>query len=109
MLRRWRALNIVAAMSALTLAACSSPSDPAATPPASVTRSPKSVAPHTASAAPVEGTVLGSSAAGVYENATSLSLAPCLAGLAPRVYAADQGSGDETCEERRESPARGVF
>ena len=94
MLRRGRALNIVAAMSALTLAACSSPSDPAATPPASVTRSLKSVAPHTASAAPVEGTVLGSSAAGVYENTTSGRLSPFLAGLAPRVYVPNEGSGD---------------
>ena len=94
MLRRGRALNIVAAMSALTLAACSSPSDPAATPPASVTRSPKSVAPHTASAAPVEGTVLGSSAAGVYENTTSGRLSPFLAGLVPRVYVPNEGSGD---------------
>src|SRR5438067_3018052 len=93
MLRRGRALNIVAAMSALTLAACSSPSDRAATPPASVTRSLKSVAPHTASAAPVEGTVLGSSAAGVYENTTSGRLSPFLAGLAPRVYVPNEGSG----------------
>src|SRR4029077_12228074 len=92
MRRRGRALNIAAA---LVLAACSSTSVPGTNAPAShATHPPRSPAPPAKSAAPVEGAVAARSSAGIYAGTTSGHISPLLAGLAPRVYVPDEGSGD---------------
>src|SRR5437588_6316751 len=92
MLRRGRALNIAAA---LVLAACSSTSAPAtiaptSAPPHGSQRAAPRATPHASS----EGAVLGRSSAGVYAATRTGHISPLLAGLAPRVYVPNEGSGD---------------
>jgi len=85
-------LNIA---TALVLVACSSAPIPGTRQPASsTTPARRSPAPPAASAAPSEGAVAGSSSAGVYGATTSGHISPLLAGLAPRVYVPNEGSGD---------------
>jgi YVTN family beta-propeller protein len=91
MLRRGRALNIAAA---LVLAACSSTPVPGASHPTSTADPVRSPTPRAASAAPAEGAVQGRTNASVYAATTSGHVSPLLAGLAPRVYVPNEGSGN---------------
>src|SRR5437016_1264780 len=91
MLRRGRALNIAAA---LVLAACSSTPVPGASHPTSTADPVGSPTPRAASAAPADGAVEGQTNASVYAATTSGHISPLLAGLAPRVYVPNEGSGN---------------
>jgi YVTN family beta-propeller protein len=98
MVRRGRALHVVAA---LALAACSSSPVSQATPsahaPATVHSSatPKPAPSRTPASTPkpAVGSVLGTTGAGIYAYTTSGHLSPLLAGLTPRVYVPNEGSG----------------
>jgi YVTN family beta-propeller protein len=77
------------------LAARSSTSALQTTAPTSAPPQPShSAAPRSTPRASSEGAVLGSTSPGVYADTTSEHISPLLAGLAPRVYVPDEGSGD---------------
>ncbi len=84
-------------VAALALAACSSPPISQATPSTQVERSASPIptpAPTAPSPRPTIGAVLGTTTKSVYGATVGGRLSPILAGLAPRVYVPNEGSGD---------------